>query len=64
MLKMEENCENCAKPLPMMSGTAYICSYECSFCAGCAEDKFNRICPNCGGDLQKRPRREQKSLNS
>ena len=35
---------------------AYICSYECTFCANCAE-AMAAVCPNCGGELVPRPRR-------
>jgi hypothetical protein len=32
-----------------------ICTYECTFCAGCAADVFHGVCPNCGGELVRRP---------
>jgi hypothetical protein len=55
MLEMKENCEKCARALES-NDEAYICSYECTFCAECAaEVRF--ICPNCKGELLKRPRR-------
>jgi hypothetical protein len=54
-LEMRENCERCATPLPWDS-EAYICSHECTFCRRCVDDmSFN--CPNCGGELVRRPRR-------
>ncbi|MCA1613882.1 MAG: DUF1272 domain-containing protein, partial [Acidobacteria bacterium] len=37
-------------------GEAYVCSYECTFCAGCSRAAGN-VCPNCGGELVRRPRR-------
>jgi len=37
-------------------GEAYICSFECTFCPSCAS-RFENICPNCGGELVPRPRR-------
>ena len=40
----------------MPDGTAFICSYECTFCGDCAEAMELR-CPNCGGELVARPRR-------
>jgi hypothetical protein len=43
--------------LPPDSLEARICSYECTFCAGCA-DSMNGRCPNCGGELVPRARRE------
>ena len=58
-LEMRDKCEKCGKPLAMDSAEARICSYECTFCASCT-DAMGR-CPNCGGELQPRPRREKKS---
>ena len=54
-LEMRDQCEKCAKPLPAESAEARICSYECTFCADCAEAMGR--CPNCSGELQPRPRR-------
>ncbi len=54
-LQMKDQCEACARALPQ-DGEAYICSYECSFCAGCTTS-MNHICPNCGGELLRRPHR-------
>ncbi|MDR3534446.1 MAG: DUF1272 domain-containing protein [Rhodopila sp.] len=34
---------------------ARICTYECTFCADCAENRLHGICPNCGGELARRP---------
>ena len=39
-------------------GTARICSYECTFCASCA-DTMAGVCPNCGGELVRRPKRQR-----
>ncbi|HQR10023.1 MAG TPA: DUF1272 domain-containing protein [Casimicrobiaceae bacterium] len=55
-LALKPECEKCARPLPADSGDARICSYECTFCAKCA-DGMNSTCPNCGGELVARPRR-------
>jgi hypothetical protein len=55
-LEMKPTCERCAFKLAV-DGEAYICSYECSFCVGCAQD-LDWICPNCGGELVARPRRQ------
>jgi hypothetical protein len=57
-LEMRAACEKCSKPLPADSAEARICSYECTFCADCA-DVMGK-CPNCGGELQPRPRRMKK----
>ena len=35
--------------------SARICSYECTFCADCAENQLGGACPNCGGELVRRP---------
>ena len=54
-LEMRENCEKCECALGH-GDEARICSYECTFCGGCTED-MKGICPNCGGELLRRPRR-------
>lgn len=55
-LEMRKECERCSAPLAP-DGEAYICSYECSYCRDCSEGMQQR-CPNCGGELLRRPRRE------
>lgn len=57
MLELRPNCECCDGDLPPDSADARICSFECTFCASCAEGKLSGICPNCGGELVVRPRR-------
>ena len=57
MLLLKPGCECCDKDLPAASGEARICSFECTFCAACADDVLAGICPNCGGELLPRPRR-------
>ena len=54
-LTMKPACEKCEATLAA-DGEAYICSYECTFCADCVESLEGR-CPNCGGELLRRPRR-------
>lgn len=54
-LEMRRQCETCQKPLEP-DGPAFICSYECTFCAACA-DTHKHVCPNCAGELVTRPRR-------
>ena len=61
MLEMREVCERCAVPLPMESGDARICSYECTFCAACVDGPLEGRCPNCKGELQIRPKRVMKA---
>lgn len=55
MLQLRPNCEYCDKDLPPNSTEARICSYECTFCVGCAEDVLHNVCPNCGGGFVPRP---------
>ena len=54
-LAMRVECERCGGPLKA-SDIAYICSYECTYCAACYE-ALERRCKNCGGELARRPRR-------
>jgi hypothetical protein len=56
MLEMRPDCERCGADLPAYAPGAMICSFECTFCANCAE-ALERRCPNCGGDLVDRPTR-------
>jgi hypothetical protein len=56
MLALRPNCECCDGDLAP-DAEARICSFECTFCAECADTKFGGACPNCGGDLVKRPTR-------
>jgi uncharacterized protein len=53
---MRPDCERCGLDLPPQAGGAFICSFECTFCAECAEALDDR-CPNCGGGLTDRPTR-------
>ena len=55
MLELRPNCELCDCDLPPESQVARICTYECTFCAPCAEDVLLGVCPNCGGNLVPRP---------
>jgi uncharacterized protein len=55
MLQLHPNCECCDLDLPPDSREAMICTFECTFCAKCAEKVLNGICPNCGGELVRRP---------
>lgn len=61
MLAMRPDCERCGTDLPADAGGAFICSFECTFCADCAESLDDR-CPNCGGDLTDRPTRRGEAL--
>jgi uncharacterized protein len=55
MLALRPNCECCNADLPPESAAARICSYECTFCAACTDGPLGGICPNCGGELVRRP---------
>jgi len=57
MLSLRPNCECCDRDLPADTADARICSFECTFCARCAEDRLAGRCPNCSGELVARPRR-------
>ena len=57
MLQLRPNCECCDRDLPPGDAEARICSFECTFCAACAETRFGGKCPNCGGELVTRPPR-------
>ncbi|MBA4287231.1 MAG: DUF1272 domain-containing protein [Xanthomonadaceae bacterium] len=62
MLSLRPNCECCDRDLPADAADARICSFECTFCARCAEDRLAGRCPNCGGELVARPRRAADKL--
>lgn len=54
-LELRPNCESCDTDLPPSSTDARICSYECTFCSNCVENKLSNVCPNCGGGFTARP---------
>ena len=54
-LDIRPNCELCGKDLPPHSAEARICTYECTYCADCAEGVLHNVCINCGGNLERRP---------
>ncbi|MDG1969713.1 MAG: DUF1272 domain-containing protein [Paracoccaceae bacterium] len=62
MLKLKPNCEYCDADLPPDSQDARSCSFECTFCKDCAETVFHSLCPNCRGELLRRPIRPAKFL--
>ena len=62
MLELRPGCECCDVDLPPDSRDARICSFECTFCAKCAEGVLGGRCPNCGGELVARPRRPADKL--
>jgi len=62
MLELRPNCECCDRDLPPDSELARICTYECTFCADCVENRLGGRCPNCGGNLAPRPIRPPEKL--
>jgi hypothetical protein len=59
---MRPDCEACGRALPPDAQEAWICSFECTFCSDCAQARLGGSCPNCGGNLERRPTREAKWL--
>ncbi len=53
-LEIRNKCESCERTLEP-SDEAYICTFECTFCPECTKE-LNSICPNCSGELVRRPR--------
>ena len=62
MLQLRPNCECCDRDLPPDSAEARICTFECTFCATCADETLRGVCPNCGGELVRRPIRPARLL--
>jgi uncharacterized protein len=61
-LQMKPQCERCGQALPQ-EREGFICSYECTFCPNCTADMAS-VCPNCGGELVRRPRRKVKETTN
>ena len=62
MLELRPNCECCDRDLPPDSELARICTYECTFCADCVDNRLGGRCPNCGGNFAPRPIRPAEKL--
>ena len=62
MLLLKPNCECCNRDLLPDSRDARICSFECTFCRVCADAVLEGVCPNCGGELVRRPIRPEAKL--
>ncbi len=62
MLELRPGCECCDKDLPPQSLEAMICTFECTFCRDCVEKKLKGRCPNCDGELVRRPIRPTAKL--
>lgn len=64
MLELRPNCECCDTDLPVTGEDVWICSFECTWCGRCAREVLNMVCPNCYGELVRRPRRPAAALAS
>jgi uncharacterized protein len=62
MLQLRPNCECCNVDLPPAATNARICSFECTFCADCVDQRLHGVCPNCGGGFAPRPIRPADKL--
>jgi hypothetical protein len=62
MLELRPDCERCGRDLPPASAEARICTFECTFCSDCVEGPLQRVCPNCGGNFERRPIRPPGTL--
>ena len=57
-LDLRPNCECCDKDLGPFD-EAYICTFECTFCPACKRGVLAGTCPNCLGNLERRPIRPE-----
>jgi len=55
MLELRPSCECCDKDLPPAAPDAMICTFECTFCRDCVQNRLHGVCPNCGGGFVPRP---------
>ena len=62
MLELRPNCECCDCDLAPDAANAMICTFECTFCAECATRVLKGRCPNCSGELVRRPVRPAAAL--
>lgn len=62
MLELRPSCEHCNRVLAPDAVDARICSFECTFCAGCVKAVLFDVCPNCGGGFEPRPIRPRQNL--
>ena len=61
-MELRPNCECCDRDLPPQSREAFICTFECTFCRACSYSVLQGICPNCKGELVRRPVRTEAML--
>jgi len=63
VLQLRPNCERCDRALPADSPGAMICTFECTFCRDCVDGDLAGVCPNCGGNFERRPIRPANLLD-
>lgn len=63
MMLLKPNCECCDADLPPEAENAFICTFECTWCADCATNVLKGKCLNCGGNLVQRPNRPAEALS-
>ncbi len=61
-MELRPNCECCDRDLPPQSREAFICTFECTFCRDCTDSVLSGTCPNCKGELVRRPVRTEAML--
>jgi len=64
VLELRPSCECCGRDLAPDAPDALICTFECTWCTDCAAGFPDRACPNCGGELVRRPVRPAHLLAS
>lgn len=57
LLQYKEACDGCGVHLSWIDPCT-ICSHECTWCLECT-DANGGVCPNCSGELSRRPKRTQ-----
>jgi hypothetical protein len=61
-LELRPNCECCNRDLAPDSPDAMMCTFECTFCTDCVTNILGGVCPNCNGELVRRPVRPAAAL--
>ena len=46
MLELRPGCECCDKDLPPDAADAMICTFECTFCRDCVDNRLGGRCPD------------------
>jgi hypothetical protein len=62
-LLLKPGCECCDIDLSPEATHARSCTFECTYCATCA-DQMSGVCKNCGGNVVERPIRPAVFLES